>query len=504
MGCPYHTVIRVFLCAHVTPATKGGFIVNVNRFKEFALALVFMLMTAASASAELIYLGQTGSNFVGAVTRESSGLSAHPFLATGFGTGSTSYLYSFKDTYGKDMVVVTEAVGAQGNDTIYVYDASDWSRPVVNTKAINCYTINGASAMGRYLYIACTQRYKVNGQNTPGTNGTDGSVIKLDTADGYKEVGRYDFPGPAKKYLNDESKLAAGNVMRRGYDVLVRGDHVYVTVRSNGTYGSDGSQYDASEIYNFDRDLNVLGRAFLEEDNGSYTNGSTWTGTWWNGRGVYNMAYYNGKLYIVTMGGTASSATSNGAIWSVDTARLTRTDDNHDGVELLFTANDLKGQSFPEQNIAFRVLQVIAISDSGAVLVMGAGTGSGSPTPYLAPLFRSTVAELDAKTNPPALIAFPANGAGRPGLVYDEYGKNFWYTANRQITMYEANGDPIPQTLGEDQHKGENGTGMLSIVAVERVNTDTSGGGGAPSGCASGVTALLVLLALPLTRKKAR
>jgi hypothetical protein len=415
-----------------------------------------------SARAELLYIGDpSGGNFLGAITPSGSGYEAHPFLVTGLKSGVSVSVFSYQDMLGRDRVLVNEYTAGSGNDVLSIYDPMDWSRPVHNTKAINCYSINGAAAAGRYLYITCSQKFVSNG-DVGTANLRSGSVIKLDMEDGYREVVRYNFEGLTDGYRN------SAETYRRGQDIYVRNGKVYVLSMSYKT----STPYDASEIFCFNENLDLENKAWIEES--SAPDDDSWTA----GRNVNNMAFYEGNFYIAATGGTTGDTSKDGAIWKVTADDLT--------VTKLLTISEI---SRPTANM--RGFHRISISNTGVVFLVGYDYASSN---YYSVLMRATVADLDAGVAPNVTcLAYYDGAPGRVDLIYDEDDGTFWYMANRRFAAYGEDGI-LRASLAEDQHKGTNNT--VAFAPVERLSLgDGSGGGdGAPSGCSAGVWGLVWLL----------
>jgi hypothetical protein len=447
----------------------------VRHIRTFSLILALALGSSA-AWADVVYIGDTGgADFLGAITQDSAGFTAHPNLVTGFKGGVNVACYSFKDMNGRDMILVNEIESKSGNDVIYIYDAADLSKPILNTKEINCYSVNGVAVLGKHLYLTCSGRFDPPG----GSSYVSGSVIRLDMEDGYRETGRYDF-GEVTPRDGSPDLLNT-----RGRDIYEYNGHIYVlTMAMTGMAGN----YEASGLYKLDRDLNLVKQVWL----GSGPDDQTGDATWKHGRLSNNMAFHNGYFYIATSGGSTTikaddPSDMSGAIWRCDAH-----DDNMP-VELLFTSMETLGRR------ETRAFHRVAVSVGGAVFL--AGYGYESPN-YHSALSVTSIANLDAGAlGPDDTVQSYTNAPGRVSFAYDESSKTGWLMANRGFEAYDENGLLLAR-ISEDEHNGTNNTVML--VPVESVNTGGESGGEAPSGCGAGAFEWPALAAVCLCVARSR
>jgi hypothetical protein len=458
-------------------------------------ALFFVL--GGEASAGLLYVGRdittlpSVGNFFGSVERKSSGYEART-LADGIGGGATMFSYAFVDANGKERVLAATTAAAspsnQINDMIRVYDPENWSEPLYEISGVNCYGVKGAAADGQYLYLTCEGKLgRVNGGGI--LKPLSGSVIKLDMANGYKEAARYDFPD------NTDNKAGYGDQFRKGRAISVYDGKIYVLTMSYGRAADNNHAYESSEVFVFDKNnlTSYLNKVTLEESGVS--------NSWKYGRNATSWALYDGSFYIAADGG-APNGSSYGSVWKVDVNTL--------AVDKLFSIDKTSLASSPT-----RSLHGIAISDSGAVFLLGFTINADST--YKTALLSTTVANLKQKKTVLSVptdqaVPNPADGTkGLPYVFYDKYDDTLWYVSNLQFNAYDGGGN-YKQTLSASEHKALSNVLSLTALGYEEekgggggnngfVPEEEESGGGCSAG-AAGIAGLFAAALLALAKKR--
>jgi hypothetical protein len=274
-----------------------GFVI-MKKFKLILSFFLFAMLLAGRADADIFYaVSNYSTGSAGIITKGNSEYSVKKNVVTNFGVDAAGF--TFNDHNGNQRAMIRE-YNYGPNDPVYIWDPSDWSKPIVNKNSFGS-NIHAAASSGQYLYLATYESYAGSGEDT-------GEVVRVDMKNGYVRDRAYHYERFTSEGGNRLSPHAEAIYVGSGKIYALFG------MPYNGV-----NEYEASEIVEFDSGLNVLRKAKLEDASGK------------EGRNPTRMAYYGGKLYIACMGGYQGPG-SWGDVWEVDISAMTARQvlDGHD------------------------------------------------------------------------------------------------------------------------------------------------------------------------------
>lgn len=246
-------------------------------FKKLLSALLVLLLTAASASADLLFTRQASYSdpvSLGIITGSNAPFSP---LQSNMGGNAGNGIRPFLDAEGRLRVALTfyTGVGSNTTDTVDIYDPgarsgwskpSNWDRPI---KEFTCSTknIRAMATIGNYLYAT----------------GYDKAVISriVMTDDAYAEDKVWTHPGV-------KGELDGG---LHGEGLFAYDGYLYAIITSTaGDPMNPSVEYGPNQIWKFDKDLNVIASADMIGRNMDGQND-----------GVYTRD--GSKLYVCSFGG---------------------------------------------------------------------------------------------------------------------------------------------------------------------------------------------------------
>lgn len=439
---------------------RFGAFAALTAFTAFLSLAVFLPLSASVAEADIFYAASnysTGS--VGTVTGQGSALTVHKNQYVNLNGDAAGF--SFKDHEGRTRLLTRERFSGR-DDTVRVFDPSDFSRPILNVNSWGAANIHSAASMGQYLYLTTYESYA---PNSPVEN--TGEVVRVDMADGYTADMSYNY----------ERQNRQGQTYNpHGEGLYAEGGYLYALF---GLSTGQAIDYAPSEIVKFDADLNIVGKVAL--DDGAH-----------QGQNALRMAYYGGKLYVTCVGGY-QGPNSWGDIWEVDISG-----DEMAAPRRILDGHDMTYQSGGE-NVAIGMYS-IQFSPDGAAYIL---TGSYSQAyDFRGRLYVTTAANL-ANGNPGSLRQeYSEASAGFSwDLVYDNGSGVLWCMVGKWLEARDADGVLVRRFT-----PGELGDNIYSISEIFRDEglpqdpQDPSGGGEASGGeggggCSSGTPAAALLSA---------
>jgi hypothetical protein len=433
-----------------------------KKIKFLAFLSLFVCLAGAfsrPAGADIFYSASNYATGSAGVVRKSGGgeYTVRQNLVANLGVDAAGF--TFDDPNGAPRAMVREYRYGP-NDSVYIWDPSDWKYPIVNTKDFGS-NIH-AAAGGRYLYLATYESYA----GSASTEEDGGEVVRVDMRDGgYRRDRSYHYG----RFTSE----SGNRLTPRGEAIHVQDGKVYVLF---GMPYNGVTEYEASEIVEFDLDLNPLRRVRLENFAGA------------EGRNAARMAFYGGKLYAACMGGF-QGPDSRGDIWEVDisaapdmTARQAL-----DGRSLPYTVN---GESV---NVG---MYAVDFAPDGTAFVLAGSYDAGYT--FRARLFVTTAARLSAGDIADELKAEYANSPGKSwGLLWDEPSGTLWCMAGTKLEARDKNGALLHAFTAR-----ELGDNIYSVSLLNGVPDPGDGGGGKDSGggggCNAGLRAVVFLFLVSL------
>jgi hypothetical protein len=432
----------------------------------FSVLAVFLLFSTLCfrAEAQIFYASSNYSvGSAGVITKDGS-FAVHKNLITNL--GGDAWGVTFNDHSGAIRAMIRE-YSYGPNDTVYVYDPANWTAPVVNTKDWGS-NFHAAASNGQYLYLTTYESY-ASGSGAEDT----GEVVRVDMKNGYARDKAYQYPRHVEN---------GHTVSPHAEAIHIENGKIYVLF---GMPYNGVNQYEASEIVEFDAELNVQRTVQLKDSSGHIA------------RNAVTMAYRDGKLYVAAMGGY-QGPNSWGDIWQVDILSMTAKQ-VLDGHDIPYTVD---GQSV---NVG---LYGVDFADDGTAYVL-AGSYSADYS-FRARLFVTTESRL-AAGDAGRVVQEYANSQAYAGyswgLLWDEADSTLWCMTGRSLEARDkAGSNPrsfTPAELGDnvysisllngavldddEDNSGNNGN-----------NGDSGGGGGGCDTRASGLIVLLVLVSLAM------
>jgi hypothetical protein len=431
------------------------------------LCAVAVLCTAA-ASADVFYAVSNYSNgSAGVVTRSRSNgrngqYAVQKDLVSNFGVDAAGF--TFRDPAGRERAMIRE-YNYGPNDTVYVWDPEDWKTPLANVKDWGS-NIHAAASVGKYLYLATYESYA----GEPG--GEDaGEVARVDMKNGYARDKAYRYERHAEN---------GHRVSPHAEDIHIgEGGEIYVLY---GMPYNGVTRYEASEIVEFDRDLNVLRKVRLKDSEGNAA------------RNAVTMSEFGGKLYVAAMGGY-QGPDSWGDIWEVDIEAMTAKQ-ILDGHDLPYIVNG--------ESVNVGMYGVDFAADGTAFVLAGSYGGDYS---FRARLFVTTAARLAAGDAGTVTGEYTSSPGYSWGVLWDEAASTLWCMTGRTLEARDGAGNFLrafaPSELGDNVYSisllndykggGDQGGDREDDSAGE------SGDGGSGGGCTGGVF-VPALFAVPLRR----
>ena len=366
-----------------------------RKFKLSVFMLTVILFLVPSAGANVFY---TSSNYAtgsaGVITAD-GGFKVQKDITVNLANDAQGF--TFTDHDGNTRAMARERYVGK-NDTIFVWDPANWS-VVFNESAWGA-NIHAVASSGRYLYLATYEN--ASGGDQPG------EVVRVDMANGYRADKRYSFTA---SYKNDKycTPHGEGLYISGGGDVYVLVDNPY-----NGV-----EQYEASEIWKFDGDLNFIETVKL--DNGAAGAGRKFGKN--AGISAETMAYHNGRLYVTCAGGY-QGPNSVGDVWqvSISGAKMTAAQ-VLDGADSKFY---FEVGGYPV-NVGMYGIQFA--SDGTAYLLTGSYTDedpSDRSQRFRCRLFVTTEAAMAAGDPGTVAATYTTNTGYSWGILWDEPSSVLW------------------------------------------------------------------------------
>ncbi|MDR1378221.1 MAG: hypothetical protein LBJ36_04140 [Synergistaceae bacterium] len=352
-----------------------------KRWKIGVLVSVALLLWGRAAVADLLYVATDSANVatVGMITGKEYSVKDKLWG----GVPQFGKIFSFKDPNGKYWAVIDNYSysDAASQDTIDIFDPKGtWKEPQKELKewGRNLY---GLATADNYLYVAAFERREGEAQKS-------GEIVRVDMTKGGFTRDR--------EYLFDP----LDDILRRPCAVQVIDDKVYVlTYTYDGTH-SDNAQFNASEVFEFNRELKLLRTIPLGQDNPKAKN-------------AQRMQVFDGKLYVGTTGGAQEAGESSvGGIWEIDPS----------GIELsqkpLLDLSTLKDSDLDGKEKGVLGFQ---IAKDGTVYLLVGGYDSTSMS-YISKFYTTTMEQLLKGEIGESVPSFPSVSE----ILYDEQTATLW------------------------------------------------------------------------------
>jgi hypothetical protein len=398
-----------------------------RRFVGFlAFLSVFVCLSAAfpgSAGADIFYAVSNYENgSAGTLAKNGGSFTVSKDVAANFGVDAWGF--TFKDHNGAERAMIREYhYGA--NDTVYVWDPSNWNRPIINTNSWGT-NFHAAAPSGQYLYLATYESYGAGSSSAEDT----GEVVRVDMKNGYARDRAYHYERFTSESGSRLSPHAEG--------LYASGGRIYAlfAMAYNGV-----NEYEASEIVEFDSELNVLRKVQLKNSSGK------------TGKNAAHMTYYGGKLYVVCMGGYQGPM-SWGDVWEVDISNMT-------------ARQALDGRSIPYEmpdgtTAAVGMYGVQFASDGTAYLLTGS---YDKDYKFRARLFVTTAGKLSNGDAGSVAVKFGTKAGYSWDILWDEQDSVLWCMAGTELQARDKNGGILrtftPDELGDNIYSAAllNGSG---------------------------------------------
>jgi hypothetical protein len=417
--------------------------------------LTVTFSSCVRADADIFYASSnynTGS--AGVVTWDGS-FRIHKNLVANYGGDAAGF--TFEDHNGAARAMIREYHYA-ANDTVYVYAPPDWENPIVNTTDWGT-NFHSAASSGQYLYLTTYESFAL------GSDAEDtGEVVRVDMKDGYARDRAYHYERHAEN---------GHTVSPHAEAIHIEGGKIYVLY---GMPYNGVTQYEASEIVEFDPELNVLRKVRIGDSSGDSDNSGDSAKA---AKNAVTMAYRGGKLYVAAMGGY-QGPDSWGGVWQADLSSMT-VKQVLDGHDMPYT---IDGQSV---NVG---LYGVDFADDGTAFIL-AGSYSADYT-FRARLYVTTESGL-AEGDAGAVVKEYSGAAGKGyswGILWDEADSILWCMTGKSLEARSKTGSPLreftPAELGDNVYS----VALLNGIAIdEGGDEETSGGSG--GGCDTGAFSLV-------------
>jgi hypothetical protein len=433
-----------------------------NWFKFLYLSLIIGVLTISigfvgRAEADVFYAVSNYSNgAAGVIAKNGSDYSVYKNVASNFGLDAWGF--TFRDHNGAERAMIREYHYGP-NDGVYIYNPADWKNPVFNGSnwASN---IHATAASGQYLYLASYERYAGGGGNQD-----TGEVVRVDMKNGYAPDKRYQY----ESFTGDSDYIASPH----GEAIEILDGKIYVLfgVSYNGV-----SQYEPTEIVEFDAELNRLRAVKLESSSG---------GTKTTGKNAMRMTVYDGKLYVACIGGY-QGPDSWGDLWEVDPKNMT--------ARQVLDGRDIRHELNDGSTAAVGIYGVQFASDGTMFILAGS---YDSDYTFRARLFVTTVEKLEngdlgEAENFAAAMEYTNKHGYSWDILWDERTSTLWCMTGTSLEARSKSGELIrsftPSELGDN---------IYSLSLLDDYTDSGSNGGGGSSGgggCSAGFTGIAVLM----------
>jgi hypothetical protein len=409
-----------------------------------------LLNICGIARADVFYTVSNYSNgSAGVVAKDGSSFSVHKDLVSNLGLDACGF--TFRDAGGAERAMIREYQYGP-NDTVYVWNPADWHAPIINAASWGS-NIHAAASNGRYLYVTTYESYK-DGSRSQDT----GEVARIDTLNGYKpDNKRYQF----EAFTGDAGFTSSPH----GEAIHIENDKIYALfgVSYNGV-----SEYEPTEVVEFDSELNRLRSVRLKDANGN------------TGKNAMRMAAYDGKLYAANMGGY-QGPDSWGDVWEVDVETMTarRVLDGHD----IPYAVDGKPVNVGMYGIQFA-------SDGTAFLLTGSYSGDYV---FRARLFITTAERLSRGDAGSMAVEYTGKRGYSWDVLWDEKDAALWCMTGTSLEARDKSGKLLreftPAELGDNVYS----VSLLDDYSGGGNGGDENGGGAGGGGCDSGFLGALAV-----------
>ncbi|MDR1515946.1 MAG: hypothetical protein LBS45_09635 [Synergistaceae bacterium] len=437
-----------------------------------ALCAIYALCafsTPGAAYADIFYAVSNYSNgSAGVITKDGGSFSVRGDLVSNFGLDAWGF--TFRDHDGQERAMIREYQYGP-NDTVYVWDPEDWRTPIANTSAWGS-NVHAAASGGKYLYLTTYESYK-DGSRAQDT----GEVVRVDTQNGYK---------PDKRYRYEAFTGDAGfESSPHGEAIHIEGGKIYALF---GVSYKGVTEYEPTEVVEFDADLNRLRSVRLKDSAGN------------TGKNAMRMAAYGGKLYVANMGGY-QGPDSWGDVWEVD-------------IESMTVKRVLDGHNLPylvdgkQVNVGMYGIQIAP--DGTAFLLTGSYSGDYV---FRARLFITTADRLSRGDAGQAITEFTSRRGYSWDILWDEKDSALWCMTGRSLEARDKSGNLLRQFT-----PAELWDNVYSVSVLDGASSgapggesgspgDSVGSGGSGGGCVSGafgiISILVVVYMMALRRKRA-
>jgi hypothetical protein len=442
----------------------------VKRVEVIALLSLFLASLAVCvfsvrADADVFYaVSNYSTGSAGVVAKSGDAFSVKRNLVSNFGVDAWGF--TFRDAAGAERAMIRE-YNYGPNDSVYIYNASDWSAPPVNKRDLGS-NIHAVASGGpdkedkrdrKYLYLTTYESYA-------GASGDEdtGEVVRADMENGFTRDKAYQY----RRFTSE-----SGNVLSPHAEAVhIQGDKVYVLY---GMPYNGVTRYEASEIVEFDAELNRLRSVKLTEADGRA------------GKNAVRMAAFGGKLYVACMGGY-QGPDSWGDIWEVGIGSMT--------VRQVLDGRDMP-YTLPGGETAAVGMYGVQFAPDGAAYIL---TGSYSRDfTFRSRLFVTTAEKLsagDAGAGVGEVSASYQKQGFSWDILYDEKDSTLWCMTGRELEARDRAGN-----LTRTFTPAELGDNIYSIALLDELDDlddyeqsgggNDGGGGGCDSGLGLGLLAML-------------
>lgn len=224
-----------------------------------AILVLFAALFAAAASADVVFTTSDYKDRTLGIAGAVNGVITVKQKTKGFGADPVSFSYSF----GNNLLVANRSSAAASDDSIYICDTDDISKPLFSKSWEGARNIYDAEYMFGYLYVICYN---------------DGKIIKVETND-FTKVAEYAF---------DNARLPSG-FSAKGVSLAQLGGQLYALFAV--TDESFAPSYEQSWLVKLDENLTPLSSMTLPEN-------------------AHTVTVYNNRLYVASWGG-AQTANAN-------------------------------------------------------------------------------------------------------------------------------------------------------------------------------------------------
>jgi hypothetical protein len=431
-----------------------------------AVLSLFVCLTCAfpgafgTAGADVFYaVSNYSTGSAGVVAKDGGSFSVYKDLVSNFGVDAAGF--TFRDAGGAERAMIRE-YNYGPNDTVYVWDPDNFKTPVLNSSGWGS-NVHAAASSGQYLYLATYESYAA-GATVPGGEDT-GEVVRVDMGDGYKRDRAYQYKRHAEN---------GNTVSPHAEDIHIEGGKIYVLY---GMPYNGVSQYEPSEVVEFDSGLNVLRKVQLKDSSGKAA------------RNAVTMAGYGGKLYVAAMGGYQGPK-SWGDVWEVDIGTMAARQ-ILDGHDIPYTVDG--------EAVNVGMYGVDFAPDGTAFLLAGSYSGSYA---FRARLFVTTAGRLSAGDAGSVAAEYDSNPGYSWGVLWDEGDSALWCMAGRSLEARGKGGEPLrsftPAELGDNVYS------VSLLDGFSPPGGGDGGNGGSGGGCAAGASGIAAVLAASLAAYKRR